>query len=151
MKFRENAWEFSTSCTGTLVPPQKNASNYVYFFLTRWKYITVFKSKYIIIFDFSEFKRKANTCEFHKKGRTSIPSLFYSFYLFVLFLLDVVLSVLPRFTDSDCHFGINKLFFRETQSKKIVKKKEFKVFGSMKTKWTKQVSQNGLNRLVKMD
>lgn len=94
MKFRENAWEFSTSCTWTFVPPKKNASNYVYFFLTRWKYITVFKSKYIIIFDFSEFKRKANTCEFHKKGRTSIPSLFYSahdaclvdsFFIFLFF------------------------------------------------------------------
>ena len=31
--------------------------------------------------------------------------------LFVLFLFAIVLSVLLRFTDSDCSFGIFKLFF----------------------------------------
>jgi len=30
---------------------------------------------------------------------------------FVLFLLAIVLSVLLRYTDSDCPFGIFKLFF----------------------------------------
>jgi hypothetical protein len=32
------------------------------------------------------------------------------FVLFVLFLLSIVLSVLLRYTDSDCSFGIFKLF-----------------------------------------
>ena len=33
------------------------------------------------------------------------------FALFVLFILAIMLSVLPRFTDSDYLFGIYKLFF----------------------------------------
>jgi hypothetical protein len=33
---------------------------------------------------------------------------------FVLFLLAIVLSVLPRYKDSDCPFGIFKLFLKGT-------------------------------------
>ena len=33
---------------------------------------------------------------------------------FVLFLLAIVLSVLLRYTDSDCSFGIFKLFLNES-------------------------------------
>ena len=34
------------------------------------------------------------------------------YYSFVLFLLDIVLSVLLRCTESDCPFGIFKIFFQ---------------------------------------
>jgi len=37
----------------------------------------MFKSKYIIIFNFSEFKRKANTGEFQKKGDDMNSSIFF--------------------------------------------------------------------------
>ena len=46
----------------------------------------------------------------------SIISMFYSRYLvspFVLLLLAIVLSVLPRYTDSDYPFGILKLFLNK--------------------------------------
>ena len=66
--FKENALEVSTPCTGTPVLPQNRIYNFVYIFLESWKYIiTVLKSKNTIIFNFYEFKKKANTGEFQKK------------------------------------------------------------------------------------
>ena len=41
------------------------------------------------------------------------------FVLLYFFLLAIVLSVLLRYTDSDCHFGIFKLFLNNTQHMKI--------------------------------
>ena len=53
-----------------MIYPKNRAYNYVYFFLESWKYIiTVLKSKYITIFNFSEFKMKTNNGDFQKKGR----------------------------------------------------------------------------------
>jgi hypothetical protein len=71
IKFKENALEVSTPCTGTPIEyPKARTYNYVYFFLESWKYIiTVLKSKYITIFNFSEFKMKTNNGDFQKKGR----------------------------------------------------------------------------------
>ena len=43
------------------------------------------------------------------KIRGNTYALYYSF---VLFLLTIVLSVLPRCTESDCPFGIFKIFFQ---------------------------------------
>ena len=55
------------------------------------------------------------SCDMHKVIKTPIPSPMDHVYIlnrsvfFVLFLLAIVLSVLLRFTDSDCPFGIFKL------------------------------------------
>jgi hypothetical protein len=44
---------------GHMIYPKNRAYNYVYFFLESWKYIiAVLKSKYITIFNISEFKMK---------------------------------------------------------------------------------------------
>jgi preprotein translocase subunit SecG len=39
---------------------------------------------------------------------------------FVLFLLAIVLSVLLRYTDSDCHFNIFKLFLLFTENDQLL-------------------------------
>jgi hypothetical protein len=43
-------------------------------------------------------------------GSVSCVECFLYPFFFVLFLFAIVLSVLLRYTDSDCHFGIFKLF-----------------------------------------
>jgi hypothetical protein len=93
IKFKENALEISAPVLGHLFYPQNRAYIYVYLFLENWKYITVFKSKHTIIFNFSEFKKKANTGEFQKKGggheflhfliMTHIPGFFYRIRILV--------------------------------------------------------------------
>ena len=72
-------WKLVPLVLGHLFYPKNRAYNYVSF-LESWQYIiTAIKSKHIVIFNFSNFKKKPNTGKFqNKRERTYISPFFYN-------------------------------------------------------------------------